>query len=143
MSVNDIEFIKAAGRVLADRGPTVRVGRIDILSIDDRHVLWPDAAEEAHDPSIQVLDGSLDDAVEAAEEMMAPKLTRVGQQLVRDWVEYHTDSEAINAAAFFSDAESAAGDAGPRQDIVIEIEAMLASDGRPHTLTVPASMFRY
>jgi hypothetical protein len=89
-----------------------------------------------------VLNGSLDDAVEAAEEM-APKLTPLGQQLVRDWVEYHTDSEAINAAAFFSDAESAAGNAGPRQDIVIEIEAMLASDGRPHTLTVPPSMFRY
>lgn len=142
MSVNDIEFIKAAGRVLADRGPTVRVGRIDILSIDGRHVLWPYAAEEAHDPSIQVLDGSIDDAVEAAEEM-APRLTPLGQQLVRSWVESHTDSEAINAAAFFSDAESAAGDAGPGQDIVIEIESMLASDGRPHTLIVPPSMFRY
>ena len=66
MTTNDIDLIKAAGRVLADRGCTASVGKIDILSIGGRHVLWPWAAEEAHDLSIQVLDGSLEDAMAAA-----------------------------------------------------------------------------
>lgn len=66
-----------------------------------------------------------------------------GQKLVRDWVESLSDSEAIQADAFFSDAEAAANDAGPAQDIVIEMSARLALDDAPHTLSIPRSMFRW
>lgn len=60
------DFLRRAGQVLADRGPTVRVGSIDILSLDGRHVLWPDSAEDIYDSAIRIIDGTLDDAVEAA-----------------------------------------------------------------------------
>lgn len=60
------DFLRRAGQRLADRGPTVRVGSIDILSLDGRHVLWPDSAQDVSDPAIRIIDGTLDDAVEAA-----------------------------------------------------------------------------
>lgn len=60
------DFLRRAGQHLADRGPTVRVGSIDILSLDGRHVLWPDSAQDVSDAAIKVIDGPLDEAVAAA-----------------------------------------------------------------------------
>lgn len=69
MSMTD--FLRRAGQRLADRGPTVRVGSIDILTIGGRHVLWPDSAQDVSDPAIKVIDGPLNDAVAAARAAIA------------------------------------------------------------------------
>lgn len=61
--MTDLDFLRRAGRILADRGPTARVGEIDILALDGRYVLWPDSAEDASDPAIQIIDGDLDAAI--------------------------------------------------------------------------------
>ena len=65
------DFLRRAGQVLADRGPTVRVGSIDILFLNGRHVLWPDSAQDVFDPAINVIDGPLDEAVAAARAAIA------------------------------------------------------------------------
>ena len=48
------DLIAQAGRILADRGPDLRIGTNDILIIDGAVVVWPDGAE-SHDPAIRVL----------------------------------------------------------------------------------------
>lgn len=70
--MSNLEFLRRAGRILADRGPTVRVGAIDVLALDGLHILWPDSVEDAGDPAIRIVDGDLDAAIERASLRLEP-----------------------------------------------------------------------
>lgn len=66
---------------------------------------------------------------------MPAALTDDGQAAVREFVGRH-GKPGTNTDAWLSDAERAAMDARPGDDIVIEIGAQYAADGRPHTLVL-------
>ena len=56
--MNQLEIARAAGKILADRGPTHRLRDGDILeTVIAGHtvrVFWPDAAEDCGDPRIVI-----------------------------------------------------------------------------------------
>ena len=67
-------------------------------------------------------------------------LTDDGQAAVREFVGRY-GKPGTDAEAWFSDAEQAAMGARPGDDIVIEIGAQYAADGRPHTLVLRREWF--
>ena len=72
---------------------------------------------------------------------MPAALTDDGQAAVREFVGRH-GKPGTNTDAWFSDAERAAMDARPGDDIVIEIGEAYAADGRLHTLVLRREWFR-
>lgn len=67
-------------------------------------------------------------------------LTQAGQAYVRDQVRAAA-TPGVDPDAWFSDAEQAANDAADGEEIVIEVSAQHAADGRPHTITIDRTMF--
>ena len=67
-------------------------------------------------------------------------LTPAGQTFVRDQVRA-VATPGADPDAWFADAEQAANDAADGEEIVIEVSAQHAADGRPHTITIARKMF--
>jgi hypothetical protein len=53
--MTDFNFLVRVGRILAARGPDVRLESADVIEVDDIIVFWPDSAQDAGDSEIRIL----------------------------------------------------------------------------------------
>lgn len=67
-------------------------------------------------------------------------LNKQGEKLVNDWLAQYARKPAF-LEAWYLDAEEAAMNAQPGDDIVIELRASDSKSGRPETLTIPLQCF--
>jgi predicted nucleotidyltransferase len=67
-------------------------------------------------------------------------LTDAGQQFVRTTVSAVV-RDGADPEGWFSDAEQAANNAAPGEDIVIEVGRQYSRDGQPHTITLRRELF--
>ena len=67
----DFNFLVRVGRILADRGPDVRLESADLIEVDGRIVFWPDSADHASDSEIRILNSWDDAFIDAAMEASA------------------------------------------------------------------------
>ena len=53
--MTNFNFLVRVGRILADRGPDVRLESADLIEVDGLIVFWPDSAQDAGDSEIRIL----------------------------------------------------------------------------------------